>query len=222
MKNLLAPLALLALAPLSVLRADQVSYAQGVGGAGLATLTPITLPGFDPRLGELRRVDIEFWSVLTAEVGLENQGKARRWVRVDIDALTTLRTAGGRELLVAEQAHADADLLLAAFDGALDMTGASAWHESMGVCFQTSAALRARFDEFTAGDVSLLAGLRAGIAVKGEDVAAEAKAWADYRVRITYSYVPRRPAQPEEVAPKPSVGPKGAIKPGKPLQVEKA
>jgi len=224
MKNFLAPLALLTLAPLSVLRADQISYTEAVRAAQAGKLTEIHVPGFDPKLGELQRIDVQFEARLMAGVDLENTKKSREWAHLELEGFSTLRTAGSRELLISGNSHAEADVLLAVTDGRPDMQGASSAHVAMGLRFQDRVSLASNFDEFIGTKVALLAGMRAGFELTAEGVKARVSTEVAYQVRITYTYEakPSTPPDPKTLDATPELNPGRAIKPGKPDEVEKA
>jgi len=220
MKNLLA---LLALAPLSTLRADQLTVGCGVGGVEPGTQAQLTLPGFDAKLGTLQRVEIVFRADLSGQLELENRNKMPTWAHVDVDALTSLRSEA-RELLIAGRDKAAADLILAPYDGSLDLTGPSSANLWLGISFHKQAALTGDLQAFVGEKVSLLAGMRAGFDVIADGVLSRVDAWADYRIQVTYVYVPASggPKTPQELDPTAEISPKDALRPSPSLEVEKA
>jgi len=224
MKNLFASLAILTLAPLSVLRADQVTYEQHVRRAPLATLTTITLPGFDRQLGELQQVQLEFVAQFSATVGIDNQDRTAKLVHIDADACTTLRTRH-RTLLASGRDKAEAELVLAPRTGPLFHHGPWGALLDIGIGFHQSATVKAGFGDYLVKELVMLAGMRGGVEIVAEGVvSAVHHASADYRVRITYVYVPASggPKTPQELDPTAEISPKDALRPSPSLEVEKA
>jgi hypothetical protein len=194
MKNLLAPLALLALAPVSIAHAESITYGAGLGNQPAGARTTLTVPAFDRSLGELQRVEIDVWTDISGKIGVENRGKAEALMQLDLDGQASVRLPGQRVPSL-KRSKAKAELLLPPFDHQLDLAGESGFTLAPSMSFEQNFVIESGMGAYmnTKGEkeavVEIQVGARAGLTVTCNQRYMEDHAFeVAYRVRVIYVF----------------------------------
>lgn len=169
----------------------------------------VTLPRFDPALGDLRAVDLSIDAHLDATMYLENLAdtSASLATRLSAQVVASRPGPGGSAIAGAHPSVTRTDDL-AAFDGTLDHAGASGQTANVTANQATTATLSdpADLTLFTGtGSITLpTAGTGTSIVPGGVDVDADVNTSVGASVTVTYTYVSdTRPPDPPTILSSP-------------------